>query len=363
MCLRLLVLTFRVNVDNRDEASDGMNCMFEKNIDFHIRHGFHTFGVFKRKNSLALLSNDFEDFLERHMDSLGLSVVKEPKLLNGRTPDFLVESEDVKCYVEATARPDARDQILDGFDGYGHKPYTLFISALQSSEKAHLNRRREIAGEIVRWADDFLKDIYIDDTEDYSVRERFPAKSFEMDGYDWVVNSLVYFSASEMFEIEKMACGFDRRLPVGWPDVDRVRKIGAESRQKEDVRSLRHALREKAVRYLPIPDGIGDAPLVIAVNDYESDLVVDELLGTRGVRIYRGGLAPTLNEREDNGFWRRAAQSKRRHVKAVWHFERVRSDNPDFRAKLILNPDEGSARSILPKRLFSDPRTEVVWLG
>ena len=297
------------------------------------------------------------------MKRLRLTVVKEPKLPNGRTPDFLIESEDVKCYVEATARPDARGQILDGFDGYGHKPYTLFMSALQSSEKAHLNRRREIAGEIVRWADDFLKDIYIDDTEDYSVRERFPAKSFEMDGYDWVVNSLVYFSASEMFEIEKMACGFDRRLPVGWPDVDRVRKIGAESRRKEDVRSLRHAIREKAVKYLPVPDGIGDIPLIIAVNDYESCLVVDELLGTRAVDVYPDFGIALPAPRGDNGFWRRSAQSKRRHVKAVWHFERVRSDSPDFRAKLILNPDEENARSILPKRLFSDPRTEVVWSG
>ena len=50
-------------------------------------------------------------------------------------------------------------------------------------------------------------------------------------------------------------------------------------------------------------------------------------------------------------------------MKAVWHFDRAVSDNPDFRAKLILNPDEMDARSILPKRFFSDPRTEVVWLG
>ena len=336
--------------------------MLEENIEFHVRHDFHTFGVFRRKTPVASVSRVFEDCLERHMKSLGLSVIKEPdtRLSNGRTPDFLVESEGLKCYVEATARPDVRDQILDAFDGYGHKPYTLFISALQSSEKAHLNRRREIAGEIVRWADDFRKDIYIDDTEDYSAREQFLAKAFTRDGYDWVVNSLVFFSKSEMAEIKKMACGFDLRLPVGWPDVERVRTIGAESRRKEDVRSLRHALREKAVRYLPIPDGIGDAPLIIAVNDYDSGLVVDELLGTRGVRIYRGGLASTLNEREDNGFWRRSAQSKRRHMKAVWHFERARSDNPDFRAKLILNPDEENARLILPKQLFADPHTEII---
>ena len=71
-----------------------------------------------------MLSKDFEDFLERRMESLGLSVVKEPKLPNGRTPDFLVESEGLKCYVEATARPDVRDQILDAFDGYGRKSPT-----------------------------------------------------------------------------------------------------------------------------------------------------------------------------------------------------------------------------------------------
>lgn len=340
-----------------------MNCMFEKNIDFHMRYGFHTFGVFNRKNPSALLPNDFESFLERRMESLGLSVVKEPKLPNGRTPDFLVEPEGLKCYVEATARPDARDQILDAFDGYGHKPYTLFISALRSSEKAHLNRRRETAQDIVRWADCFRESLNIDDDQDFSTREHFPAKTFKRDGYDWVVNSLVFFSEREMAGIEKMACGFDLRLPVGYLNVDIVRTIGAESRRKEDVRSLRHALREKAVRYLPIPDGIGDVPLIIAVNDYDSGLVVDELLGIRGVCIYRGGLFPTLNERGDNGFWRRSAQSKRRHVKAVWHFERARSDDPDFRAKLILNPDEGNARSILPKQLFSDPRTEVVWPG
>ena len=337
--------------------------MFEKNIDFHIRHGFHTCGVFKRKNSLALLSKEFEDFLERRMKSLGLSVVKEPKLPNGRTPDFLVESEGLKCYVEATARPDVRDQILDAFDGYGRKSYTLFISVLRSSEKAHLNRRRETVGDIVRWADCFREFINIDDAHDFSTREHFPAKTFKRDGYDWVVNGLVFFSEREMAEIEKMACGFDLRLPVGYPDVDIVRKIGADSRRKEDVRSLRHALREKAVRYLPVPDGIGDVPLIIAVNDYDSGLVFDELLGTRGVDVCPDfGIAfPSL--RRDNGFWMRSAQSKRRHVKAVWHFDRARSDNPDFRAKLILNPDEGNAWSILPKRLFSDPRTEVVWPG
>lgn len=203
----------------------------------------------------------------------------------------------------------------------------------------------------------------IDDNQDYSAREHFPAKTFKRDGYDWVVNSLVFFSEREMAEIEKMACGFDRRLPVGYPDVDIVRKIGSESRRKEDVRSLRHALREKAVRYLPIPDGIGDVPLIIAVNDYDSGLVVDELLGTRAVDVWEDLDIALPAPRGDNGFWRRSAQSKRRHVKAVWHFERARSDNPDFRAKLILNPDEGNAWSILPKQLFFDPHTEVVWQG
>ena len=275
--------------------------MFEKNIDFHMRHGFYTFGVFKRKNPSVLLSKDFEDFLERHMDRLGLSVVREPKLPNGRTPDFLVESEGVKCYVEATARPDARDQILDGFDGYGHKPYTLFISVQRSREKkvclknkcklkcsneACLNNRHETGRDIIQWADCFRESLSIDNTQDFSTREYFPAKTFNRCGYAWIMNSLVFFSASEMFEIEKMACGFDLRIPVDWPDVDCVRMIGAESRRKEDVRSLRHALREKAVKYLPVPDGIGDIPLIIAVNDYDSGLVVDELLGTRAVDVY-----------------------------------------------------------------------------
>lgn len=81
------------------------------------------------------------------------------KLPNSRTPDFLVQSDGVKCYVEAIARPDIRDQILDAFDGYEHKPYTLYISVRQSSEKAHLNRRRETARDIVWWAGCFYKAI------------------------------------------------------------------------------------------------------------------------------------------------------------------------------------------------------------
>ena len=354
--------------------------MLEENIEFLITKGH--WGIPKRKKSVALLYHAFEDFLEGHMRSLGLTVVKNPKLRNGRTPDFLVESEGVKCYVEATSRPDIRSQILEAFDGYGHKPYTLFVSVLQSGDRAHFNDRRKTGREIIEWVDSFYealnKHLDINDIEGFTIGGQdpltfptkhrdyprmSPIKTFYKDGYDWAINGLVHFSASEMFEIEKMACGFDRRLPVGWPDVDRVRKIGAESRQKEDVRSLRHALREKAVRYLPVPDGIGDIPLIIAVNDYDSGLVVDELLGTRGVDVYPDFGIALPAPRGDNGFWRRSAQSKRRHVKAVWHFERVRSDSLYFRAKLILNPDEENARSILPKRLFSDPRTEVVWLG
>ena len=127
--------------------------MLEENIEFLITKGH--WGIPKREKSVALLTTDFEDFLEGHMRSLGLSVVKNPKLPNGRTPDFLVESEGVKCYVEATSRPDIHDQILDAFDGYGHKPYTLFVRALQSGERAHFNRRRETAREIIEWVDSF----------------------------------------------------------------------------------------------------------------------------------------------------------------------------------------------------------------
>ena len=354
--------------------------MLEENIEFLTTKGYR--GIPKRKKSAALLSMDFEDRLERHMRSLGLSVVKEPKLPNRRTPDFLVESEGVKCYGEATSRPDVHDQILEAFDGYGHKPYTLFVSLRQSGEKAHLNRRREIGREIIEWVDSFYD--VLDEHLDINGIEGFtiggqtpltfptnhcdyprmsPIKTFCKDGYDWAINGLVHFSASEMARIEEMFSGFEFRIPVGWPDVDDVRNIGAESRRKEDVRSLLHALREKAVRDLPVPDGIGDAPLIIAINDYDSGLVVDELLGTRGVRVHRDGLASALNARRDNGFWRRSAQSEKCHVKAVWHFDRARADSSDFKAKLILNPDEGNARSILPKRFFSDSHTEVVWSG
>ena len=343
-----------------------------------------SWGIPKSEKSVALLTTDFEDFLEEHMRSLGLSVVREPntKLPNGRTPDFLVESEGVKCYVEATSRPDIRDQILGAFDGYGYKPYTLFISVLQSGEKAHFNSKCKTAREIIEWVDSFYAALneYLDinDIEGFTIGGQTPLtfptkhrdyprmspiKIFCREGYDWAINGLVHFSANEMVRIEEMFSGFEYRIPIGYPDVDDVRKIGAASRRKEDVRSLRHALRCKAVHYLPVPDGIGDVPLIIAINDYDSGLVVDELLGTRGVRVYSDFGVALPAPRRDNGFWRRSAQSKRRHVKAVWHFDRARSDSPDFRAKFILNPDEGNARSILPKPFFSDPHTEVVWSG
>lgn len=354
--------------------------MLEENIEFLTTKGY--WGIPKREKSVALLTTDFEDFLEEHMRSLGIRVVKNPKLPNGRTPDFLIEFEGVKCYVEATSRPDIRDQILDAFDGYGYKPYTLFIRVLQSGEKAHLNRRRDTAREIIEWVDSFYEALNehldINDIEGFTIGGQTPStfrislrgysrmspiKTFCRDGYDWAIYGLVHFSAIEMGRIEEMFSGFEFRIPVGYPDVDRVRKIGSESRRKEDVRSLRHALRCKAVRYLPIPDGIGNVPLVIAVNDYDSGLVVDELLGTRGVDVYPDFGIALPAPRRDNGFWRRSAQSKRRHVKAVWHFDRARSDSPDFRAKFILNPDEGNARSILPSPLFSDPHTDVIWPG
>ena len=356
--------------------------MLKENIEFLITK-VH-WGIPKREKSVALLTTDFEDFLEEHMRSLGLSVVREPdtKLPNGRTPDFLVESEGVKCYVEATSRPDIRDQILGAFDGYGHKPYTLFIRVLQFGEKAHFNRMRETAREIIDWVDSFYEALNehldINDIEGFTIGGQIPLtfptkhrdysrmspiKTFCKDGYDWSINGLVHFSGSEMVRIEEVFSGFECRIPVGWPDVDRACKIGAVSRRKEDVRSLRHALREKAVRYLPVPDGIGDAPLIIAINDYDSGLVVDELLGTRGVDVYPDFGVALPAPRKDNGFWRRSAQSKRRHVKAVWHFDRARSDSPDFKAKFILNPDEENAGSILPKPFFSDPHTDVVRPG
>lgn len=354
--------------------------MLRENIEFLITKGH--WGMPKREKSVALLSHVFEDFLEDHMRSLGLSVVKNPRLPNGRTPDFLVEFEGVECYVEVTSRPDAHDQILDAFDGFGHKPYTLFISALQSSEKAHFNRRRDTAREIIEWVDSFYEALNehldINDIQGFTIggqspltfwtkhrdySRMSPIKTFCKNGYDWAINGLVHFSAGEMDRIEEMFSGFEYRIPVGYPDVDDVRKIGSESRRKEDVRSLRHALRCKAVRYLPIPDGIGNVPLVIAVNDYDSGLVVDELLGTRGVDVYPDFDIALPAPRGDNGFWRRSAQSKRRHVKAVWHFDRARADSSDFMAKFILNPDEGNARSILPSPLFSDPHTDVICPG
>lgn len=336
--------------------------MFQDDGSLLGTHGYPIVGMLMGDKSSLVLSKDFERFLGRHMESLGLSVAKEPVLPNGRTPDFCVEFEGVKCYVEATSRPEIEYQILDAFEGFGRKPYTLFISVLQSREKVHLNARRKTAAGIIRWVDSFINDFKIDDTESLAARERFPARTFERDGYCWTVKSLVHFSAREMDEIDRRpgGGGLSFRVPVGWPVVDPVLKIGAASPCKEDVMSIRNALRGKAVRYLPIPDGIGDVPLVIAISDYGHNAVVDELLGVRTLP-FSGGLPSSLI-RQDSGFWRRSTQSKRHHVKAVWHFDRARSDNSDFTAKLILNPDEENARAILPAPLFSDPHTEIVSL-
>lgn len=51
--------------------------MLEENTEFLISGDY--WGI-QEKKSVALLSTDFEDFLERHMRSLGFSVVKEPEL-------------------------------------------------------------------------------------------------------------------------------------------------------------------------------------------------------------------------------------------------------------------------------------------
>lgn len=107
----------------------------------------------------------------------------------------------------------------------------------------------------MRWADCFCESLNIDDTQDFSAREQFPAKGFTRDGYDcWVVNSLGCFSGSEMVEVEKRLGSLDLRSPVGCPDVDNVRAIGTASRRKEGIRTLRHALREKL--------GFGGAALI-----------------------------------------------------------------------------------------------------
>ena len=261
----------------------------------------------------------FENYLQDYMTKLGMTVSRNPKLKDGKKPDFLVEYEGRACYVEATH--------IQAPDEFKEKRGEMNIREL-------LERRTSSDWEIVlQYASDNEKRL----TDPISKRD----KDITQIG-DWL-------STIEQNPDTK-DCNRSFQISGIWIRVDaysaptkvgnRVLWIKDASQwgsASDQLRKLRDKLKGKYDWYTAKPDSLGTCPLIIAIFDESTDKeeMHQALYGT---------------ETRNDGVWFNARSGKlevrHNHLVGVWHFPSMR--DPRRPAVFLANHYRDDIETIIP---------------
>ena len=297
----------------------------------------------------------FELYLYHKLTSLGCTVEVEPRLAKGRTPDFLVEHEGKRCYIEALVladdewKTDAEADLEEKLNSYSSKDFSL---CLFSTSKLTQRIRKEQLQPIIDWMNSH--DVAVVETS------RAPEYSKEFvlqpDGGDEYLLEVSLTPATSEFRTEEDA--LSREL------VEMSSLGGARSGPIDH--GLRERIREKRRRYDPF---VLDAPLLIAVNTIAHVPRMDWALygtPTATLRLDKstGGIVAVSESMSKDGRWLISEKGKDRlrapHLLGVWNFVLAHPSNPSPTVCLYTNPYvDWSKVKNLPSPVFLGQYTQV----
>ena len=297
----------------------------------------------------------FELYLHHKLKGFGCKVEVEPRLAKGRTPDFLVEHEGKRCYVEALVladeewNTDAEADLVEKLNSYSSKDFFL---CLFSTSNLTQRIRKEQLQPIVDWMNSHNVAV----VEGSGVPEYSKEFVLQPDGGDEYPLEVSLIPAASEFRTEEEA--LSREL-VGTSSLG-----GARSGPVDH--GLRERIREKRRRYDP---SVLDAPLLIAVNTIAHVPRMDwALYGTPTATIHldksAGGIVAVSESMSKDGIWLISEKGKDRlrasHLLGVWNFVLAHPSNPSPTACLYTNPyvDWSEVRN-LPSPIFLGRYTQV----
>ena len=287
-------------------------------------------------------AGEFEDFLQKQIIQMGMTCTRNPKLPNGKTPDFLVGHKGRRCYVEAThiegpkefTEKKGEETLRVLLDESVPKGLSITLEYPRNEGPRLTNpvgRRDPGLRDIVKWLSDTDLRLGIDERN-----REFLVKAVRIE-----VGIYPTPSVQE-----------DR---AGWLKSDN--KAGFVGQQHENVRD---SLRGKYDKYTPEPDSLGDTPLIVALFDEGTSGggMGEALYGTRipfitlsnetGEILGRGFREPLdgvwLNRRS------RKLERKHNHLAGVWHFRSLK--DPSRPPLLFANPYRQDIESIIPKPML-----------
>ena len=297
----------------------------------------------------------FELYLHHKLKGFGCTVEVEPRLAKGRTPDFLVEHEGKRCYIEALVladdewKTDAEADLEEKLNSYSSKDFSL---CLLSTSKLTQRIRKEHLQPIVDWMNSHdVTVVEATETKEYS--KEFVLQADGGDAYPLEV-SLILVPPELRTEEEAILRELVEMSSLG----------GARSGPIDH--GLRERIREKRRRYDP---SVLDAPLLIAANTIAHVPRMDwALYGTPTTTIHldksTGGIVAVSESMSKDGIWLISEKGKDRlrasHLLGVWNFVLAHPSNPSPTACLYTNPYvDWSEVKNLPSPIFLGRYTQV----
>ena len=297
----------------------------------------------------------FELFLYHKLTSLGCTVEVEPHLANGRTPDFLVEHQEKRCYIEALVladdewQTDAEADLVEKLNSYSSTDF--FLSIFSTSSLTQRIRKEQLQP-IVDWMNS-QDVIVVEASEHGECCKEFILQPDEGDPYPLEVSLMPVDSESRTDEEAS-----SRELVGIWA-------FGG-ARSYEVDRRLRENIRKKRNRY---DTSVLDAPLLIAVNTIAHVPHMDwALFGTptADLRVDKRTreIVDVSESVKKDGIWLISEDGKDRlrasHLLGVWKFVLAHPSNASPAACLYTNPYvDWSAVKNLPSPVFLGHYTQV----
>ena len=301
---------------------------------------------------MTTLGTKFEKMLlAEEITRLGMTYTREPQLLDGKRPDYLVEHDGRKCYVEATHIAEPQEiatkrgeaDLVKILKQYPSQGWVLRL-AYPNEEKRRLtdplSQNEKAAKAIIAWLEKLE-----------STETKFKTRTFHVRGITvCVLASYMSHKNSEEPSTTK----------AGWYKSD-------NNRWQKLINKNQEVVREKYQKYTDTPRSLGDTPLIIALLHIHAPEFTEMALygeGTKYIKLNRQReTMETGIKHNPNGTWwnnhdGKGLQKKNHHLAAVWLF--TATDPREWPPTLYVNPFREDIDNILPKPLLQIHREPTV---
>lgn len=314
----------------------------------------------------------FELYLHHKLKEMGCSVEIEPTLTSKRnveplTPDFLVEYENVRCYVEAflasdkwysDAQADSLARLVKELNKHPNRDFFLSITL------SHVPERTLSYKKLIRPIIEWLGDQSLNIEEINHLTQTFALLTDGNPSLVPVTPEYVRNNAdATTWDIELVPVSADYRTDeyaMGRPLVAAITPMNGS--RDQGYAQLKERIREKVSRYDEL-----DAPLVVAAGTLwlPSHKELEFQFYGRPTASYsqsqNGAWVPVETSITPDGLWLRKVdgQYKQRapQLFGVWSFGAPVPNNPNPKIRLYTNPYIENVERSLPTPFFRGPHS------